>query len=74
MHVIFADRYITKIIKKKSGDPRRIRTSDPQIRNLMLYPAELWNLYKKNREEICNTILYKRQARIDWRVIHLEKT
>ena len=23
------------------GDPERIRTSDPQIRNLMLYPAEL---------------------------------
>ena len=23
------------------GDPGRIRTCDPQIRNLMLYPAEL---------------------------------
>ena len=23
------------------GDPERIRTADPQIRNLMLYPAEL---------------------------------
>ena len=23
------------------GAPRRIRTSDPQIRSLMLYPAEL---------------------------------
>ena len=23
------------------GDPDRIRTCDPQIRNLMLYPAEL---------------------------------
>lgn len=25
----------------KNGDPDWIRTSDPQIRNLMLYPAEL---------------------------------
>jgi hypothetical protein len=25
-----------------SGAPKRIRTSDPQIRSLMLYPAELW--------------------------------
>ena len=24
------------------GAPKRIRTSDPQIRSLMLYPAELW--------------------------------
>jgi hypothetical protein len=29
--------YIVEII----GDPDRIRTCDPQIRNLMLYPAEL---------------------------------
>ncbi len=26
------------------GDPDRIRTCDPQIRNLMLYPAELRGL------------------------------
>ena len=26
---------------EKSGDPDAIRTRDPQIRNLMLYPAEL---------------------------------
>lgn len=26
----------------KSGGPRAIRTPDPQIRSLMLYPAELW--------------------------------
>ncbi len=25
----------------KSGDPGRIRTSDPQLRRLMLYPTEL---------------------------------
>jgi hypothetical protein len=25
------------------GGPRAIRTPDPQIRSLMLYPAELWN-------------------------------
>ncbi|VXC95737.1 hypothetical protein SPHINGOT1_260249 [Sphingomonas sp. T1] len=24
------------------GAPRAIRTPDPQIRSLMLYPAELW--------------------------------
>ena len=27
--------------RKKDGDPGAIRTRDPQIRNLMLYPAEL---------------------------------
>jgi hypothetical protein len=26
---------------KRSGAPERIRTSDPQIRSLVLYPAEL---------------------------------
>ena len=26
---------------EKNGAPERIRTSDPQIRSLMLYPAEL---------------------------------
>ena len=26
---------------KESGAPERIRTSDPQIRSLVLYPAEL---------------------------------
>ena len=25
------------------GDPNRIRTYDLQIRNLLLYPAELWD-------------------------------
>ena len=28
-------------IEGKSGAPERIRTSDPQIRSLVLYPAEL---------------------------------
>lgn len=28
-------------ISKTGGDPGGIRTHDPQIRNLMLYPAEL---------------------------------
>ena|SRR5438874_5948110 len=28
-------------INQENGDPERIRTADPQIRNLMLYPAEL---------------------------------
>ena len=27
--------------KKINGAPERIRTSDPQIRSLVLYPAEL---------------------------------
>ena len=27
--------------RKRNGAPERIRTSDPQIRSLMLYPAEL---------------------------------
>lgn len=29
------------LLMKKCGDPGAIRTHDPQIRNLMLYPAEL---------------------------------
>jgi hypothetical protein len=29
-------------LKGKDGGPRAIRTPDPQIRSLMLYPAELW--------------------------------
>ena len=29
------------ILKWKIGDPDRIRTCDPQIRNLVLYPTEL---------------------------------
>ena len=28
-------------LQKKNGAPERIRTSDPQIRSLVLYPAEL---------------------------------
>ena len=28
-------------VKKENGAPERIRTSDPQIRSLVLYPAEL---------------------------------
>ena len=31
-----------------SGDPDRIRTCDPQIRNLLLYPAELRDLFVSN--------------------------
>ena len=30
----------------KKSDPEGIRTPDPQIRNLLLYPAELRDLYK----------------------------
>ncbi len=30
--------------------PKRIRTSDHQIRNLILYPAELWAQIKSRRE------------------------
>ena len=29
-----------------TGDPERIRTSDPQLRRLLLYPAELRDLKK----------------------------
>ena len=29
------------VIEKEIGAPERIRTSDPQIRSLVLYPAEL---------------------------------
>ena len=36
-----AQRCPVKAVMKKFGDPDRIRTCDPQIRNLMLYPTEL---------------------------------
>jgi hypothetical protein len=42
------------------GDPDRIRTCDPQIRNLLLYPAELRNrryLISSNRVQMYNFIL-----------------
>ena len=29
------------VLVKKIGDPDRIRTCDPEIRNLVLYPTEL---------------------------------
>ena len=34
-------RILLKKIQKEYGAPERIRTSDPQIRSLVLYPAEL---------------------------------
>ena len=47
-----ADRYRSGVevdrngrhLSEKYGVPDRIRTCDPQIRNLMLYPAELRGL------------------------------
>ena len=38
------DRRNTPVHDDFVGDPDRIRTCDPQIRNLMLYPAELRGL------------------------------
>ena len=35
------ERATTEIFLRKNGAPERIRTSDPQIRSLVLYPAEL---------------------------------
>ncbi len=32
-------------------ETKRIRTSGPQFRKLMLYPAELWSRYKKTKSE-----------------------
>ncbi len=34
-------RIVHKINQEGNGAPERIRTSDPQIRSLVLYPAEL---------------------------------
>lgn len=47
LHVLFAGN---------SGDPGAIRTRDPQIRNLMLYPAELRGLPAMRRNS-CATAL-----------------
>ena len=30
------------VILRENGAPREIRTPDPQVRSLILYPAELW--------------------------------
>jgi len=38
--MVFALRANNRAVK--NGAPNWIRTSGPQIRNLMLYPAELW--------------------------------
>ncbi len=36
--------YVIVLEKKTLGyETKRIRTSDPQFRKLMLYPAELWS-------------------------------
>jgi hypothetical protein len=43
-HKTFAMEVSPKKSDKKNGDPDAIRTRDPQIRNLMLYPAELRGL------------------------------
>ena len=33
-----------QLLARKTGDPGAIRTRDPQIRNLVLYPTELRDL------------------------------
>ena len=40
-HVNSCPQTTDNVMKKENGAPERIRTSDPQIRSLMLYPAEL---------------------------------
>ena len=45
------------VVIKNIGAPRRIRTPDPQIRSLVLYPAEL-----PVRIEACVTLLRTRRA------------
>ena len=41
---IFNKKPASKLIERIFSDPNRIRTYDLQIRNLLLYPAELWDL------------------------------
>ena len=44
------------------GDPERIRTSDPQLRRLLLYPAELRDRMifgRDNRIRTCDILLPK---------------
>lgn len=36
------------MVNAKRSDPEGIRTPDPQIRNLLLYPTELRDHVKKN--------------------------
>ncbi len=46
--------YVSGLDIEIIGDPDRIRTCDPQIRNLMLYPAELrgrWIRYRVDATE-----------------------
>ena len=38
---MYAGQFIGNKPHFKTGDPGRIRTCDPQIRNLVLYPTEL---------------------------------
>ena len=35
------DKKVKHVVKKENGAPEEIRTPDPQIRSLVLYPAEL---------------------------------
>ena len=39
------------VIKKENGAPEEIRTPDPQIRSLVLYPAELRVRKRRDRRE-----------------------
>jgi hypothetical protein len=44
---------------KRNGAPERIRTSDPQIRSLMLYPAELRARIRRHSK--CPAVLMRRR-------------
>ena len=40
------------VLVKKIGDPDRIRTCDPEIRNLVLYPTELRDHFASHVSDI----------------------
>jgi hypothetical protein len=42
--------------QKKNGAPEEIRTPDPQIRSLVLYPAELRAHFFALREDLCGAV------------------
>ena len=44
---------------EEGGDPGWIRTSDPQLRRLMLYPAELRDRFKAESSLLKNILLLK---------------
>ena len=48
-------RFLAKDTAFLNSDPNRIRTYDLQIRNLLLYPAELWDLFLSSKSKVLSS-------------------